>query len=130
MIEQELKFIRNYIDFQKVRMPDLVSTHRDFRRGVKASADSSIVTFPLVENAYKYMGGDNWIKIKAHMNDKGLSFSVENSIPPFAQETKKNDFGIGLENLQRRLSLLYPDKFTLQIERMKYSFIAKLQIEW
>lgn len=130
MIEQELKFIRNYIDFQKVRMPDSFQLTVIFDAKLKHQQIHPLLLFPLVENAYKYMGGDNWIKIKAHMNDKGLSFSVENSIPPFAQETKKNDFGIGLENLQRRLSLLYPDKFTLQIEKMKYSFIAKLQIEW
>ena len=76
------------------------------------------------------MGGDYWIKIEALLKKGGLSFTVENSIPEIAQVTKNKNFGIGLENLQRRLNLLYSDKYTFETKKKDNSFITNLRIEW
>ena len=130
MIEQELKFIRNYIAFQKVRMPETFHLSVRFDPQLNVQPIHPLLLFPLVENAYKYVGGDYWIKIEAFLKKGGLSFTVENSIPEIAQVTKNKNFGIGLENLQRRLNLLYPDKYTFETKKKDNSFITNLRIEW
>jgi sensor histidine kinase YesM len=130
MIEQELKFIRNYIAFQKVRMPETFHLSVRFDPQLNVQPIHPLLLFPLVENAYKYVGGDYWIKIEALLKKGGLSFTVENSIPEIAQITKNKNFGIGLENLQRRLNLLYPDKYTFETKKKDNSYITNLRIEW
>ncbi|MDD3907243.1 MAG: hypothetical protein PHF34_03405 [Bacteroidales bacterium] len=74
--------------------------------------------------------GDYWISIEAVLNEDGLSFTVENAIPQIALVTNHKDFGIGLENLQRRLDLLYPDKYNFETAKEEHSFTANLRIEW
>ena len=84
---------------------------------------------PLVENAFKYVGGDYIIDIKMELTaDNFIYFEVANSIPEQELPKKKNASGIGLENLRRRLALLYPDKHLFEIVKEEGRFIAKLKI--
>lgn len=129
-IDQELNFIRNYIAFQKVRMSDKFQLFVHFDPALNCQQIHPLLLFPLVENAYKYVGGENWIKIDAVLTSKSLIFTVENALPQHAKATINKDFGIGLKNLQRRLDLLYPDKFTFGTGKKSNSFIANLRIAW
>ncbi len=87
----------------------------------------SLLLFPLVENAFKYVGGEYRIIIGAWLeNNNILIFNVINSIDSLSLSQKEE--GIGLENLRKRLNLLYPDKHTLQLTKAKDSFYAKLTI--
>jgi len=67
----------------------------------------------LVENAFKYIGGDYNLQIVADLReqDHTIEFRVINSVPDNIPTKKEK--GIGLENLKRRLELLYPDRHTL-----------------
>ena len=129
-VDQELNFIRNYIEFQKVRMSERFQLSVHFDPMLTNQQIHPLLLFPLVENAYKYVGGENWLKIEALLKEGSISFMVENAIPKTPQLTEKRDFGIGLENLQRRLDLLYPGKYSFKTDKGKGSFIANLSIEW
>jgi len=128
-VEQELKFIRNYADFQKVRMKESLQVDIYFDPLLKNQKIHPLLLFPLVENAYKYVGGEYRIKIEACLQDKALSFGVENSV--FGDTNSvSHPGGIGLENLRRRLDLLYAGKYRLELNCTGYSYIANLTIEW
>ncbi len=129
-IKQELDFIRNYIEFQKVRMKDPFQLTIDVDSNLNEQQIQPLLLFPLVENAYKYIGGDYWMGIKAELQNNGLCFSVKNSIPEIAQKHNKNAGGIGLDNLQKRLHLLYPKKHTFETTQTDNSFTTKLELKW
>jgi LytS/YehU family sensor histidine kinase len=71
------------------------------------------------------------MQVKARQTTRAIEFTVENSVPPAMPEglAVKKEGGIGLENLRRRLELLYPGKHTLLAERKGTTFIAALTIE-
>ncbi|MGB4341377.1 MAG: histidine kinase, partial [Dysgonamonadaceae bacterium] len=93
-VDQELNFIRNYIEFQKVRMSERFQLSVHFDPMLTNQQIHPLLLFPLVENAYKYVGGENWLKIEALLKEGSISFMVENAIPKTPQLTEKRDFGI------------------------------------
>jgi len=58
-----------------------------------------------------------------------IVFTVENSVPGFKTPLAKSG-GIGLENLKRRLDLLYPGKYSLQTELKNDTFTAVLKLTY
>ena len=88
-----------------------------------------MLLFPLVENALKYVGGEYWIKIDGKLDGNRLLFEVVNAIPQTPFPSSKIG-GIGLENLRRRLELLYPGMHKLMISKTTDSYKAYLMIEF
>lgn len=129
-IEQELRFIRNYIEFQRVRMKDSFQLTVDFDHIVSDKKIHPLLLFPIVENAYKYVGGEYWIKMIAYLQNGNLCFIVENAVPQIPQAKNRKASGIGLENFKRRLNLLYPGKHSFETKSTENSFTAKLRMEW
>ncbi len=69
-----------------------------------------------------------FIKINIDTNDMSINFEIENSMP---QKTiiKDNVGGIGLENVKKRLAILYPEKHKLEINERDSSFKVKLYLK-
>ncbi|MGG6498359.1 UNVERIFIED_CONTAM: sensor histidine kinase, partial [Bacteroidetes bacterium 56_B9] len=63
----------------------------------------------------------NWLE------NSGICCYIENSYFP-KKETDRSGSGIGLENLKKRLDLLYPGKYDLRTEREGNKFVAQLKI--
>ena len=68
------------------------------------------------------------IKINLQANEKGIAFSIKNSIPNVPQESESETEGIGLQNIRRQLQLLYPQRHRLEIFKKKGFFIVELRI--
>jgi Putative regulator of cell autolysis len=88
------------------------------------------IFLPFVENAIKHglsIENESFIKIQFDIEDDKINFSVKNSKPE--QPTQKLGGGIGLNNVKRRLELLYPNKHDLQIIEEKNTFEIKLLLE-
>ncbi|HEX8278901.1 MAG TPA: histidine kinase, partial [Segetibacter sp.] len=86
-----------------------------------------LLFLPLVENAFKYVGGDYKLCITARQEASNIVFKVLNSIPVTTSTIKEG--GLGLENLRRRLELLYPQQHLLETKKTENSFIADLKIQ-
>ncbi|MEL6943770.1 MAG: GHKL domain-containing protein [Bacteroidota bacterium] len=83
-----------------------------------------------MENAFKYVGGkaEKWIHIDLAFTDEQIVFEIKNSVPE--QIVKRENGGIGLTNLKRRLELLYPNQHDLQIEQNEDWFRVKLSLQF
>jgi len=127
-MEQEFNFIYTYIDFQKIRMKDSLQLEVSFDPQLSSKKIHPLLLFPLIENAFKYVGGEYWIKIDAKLEKNTLLFEVTNAIPDNV-EAKAKKGGIGLENLRRRLDILYPGKYNLFTSKANDIYVAKLIIE-
>ncbi|QNL49036.1 histidine kinase [Olivibacter sp. SDN3] len=125
-IKQELDYLQSYIALQKIRMNESLKLHLQLPKELNRQSIYPLLLLPLVENAFKYVGGSYRIQVIAAIEGNRLVFDVINSIP--ANIPKKKSSGIGLENLRRRLALLYPGRHELIIEKQVQTFKATLSV--
>jgi two-component system, LytTR family, sensor kinase len=125
-VSQEMEHLQNFIALQKVRSPEKLRLDVNIGPGLNGQQVYPLLFLPLVENAFKFAGGER-ISINAAATDKEILFQVRNSIPAVAIPGKAG--GIGLQNLQRRLELLYPNKHSLHTGTSGDTFVASLKIQ-
>jgi len=125
-VNQEIQYLKNFIDIQKVRTSERLRLKTHFDKTLNGQQVYPLLLLPLVENAFKYVGGDYHIDIDAIAATTGIEFTVSNSLPSQPLTQKQN--GIGLENLKRRLELLYPGKHELSLQRDGNTFKANLKL--
>jgi two-component system, LytTR family, sensor kinase len=132
-VSRELHYLQNFIELQKVRSSDKLKLQVHFDDTLNGEQVYPLLFLPLVENAFKYAGGDYHIKIEACKENDQIRFTVVNSLPAATAWIKENNYepqnGIGLENLKRRLELLYPAKHTFIAVKKETSFFAEIQLQ-
>lgn len=124
----EVKYIEDYIQLQQIRLkrsPD-IRFSQDIAADTPAVAPLLLIV--LVENAFKHgiepAEENAFLHVHLTTTNNRLHFSCINS---FEQESGST--GIGLENLKRRLQLLYPGKHILKTEKENHIFKAELQLD-
>jgi sensor histidine kinase YesM len=127
-LEQEVNYLETYIAFQQIRMSKKLVLNMYFPPDLKDRMIHPLLFQPLIENAFKYVGGAYNIDVSMQLQDNKVLFNIENSVPELTAG-KGKAHGVGLENLKRRLELLYSGKYTLEIHNNENTFIANLQIE-
>ncbi|MDD2798399.1 MAG: histidine kinase [Bacteroidales bacterium] len=135
-VEKEVLYIENYIDFQQIRMENRMNV--TFEKNIANSRQMipPMLLQPFVENCFKHSRIENnshaYISIALKVDNHQLIFIVENSKPD--QKIKTTDIkrnGIGIENVKKRLSLLFPEKHSIEtIDKSdKFTVILKLEID-
>jgi hypothetical protein len=128
-IRQELEYLQNYIQLQKIRASKKMNLNVYFDELLADQQIYPLLLLPLVENAFKYAGGKYGIDITAKVSNDVFVFSVSNDVP--AQMISPDNYsGIGHENLKRRLHLLYPEKHRLVGGRQGDRYIAELELNF
>ncbi len=125
-ISSEVQYLQNFIDLQKIRSSDKLQLDICFDKSLNGEQVYPLLFLPLVENAFKYVGGDFRINMELKKQAGEISFRVENSVPGEIRFEKKG--GIGLENLKRRLALLYPDRHVFSAKIKQDTFLAELKL--
>jgi len=119
-LEDELEYLRVYIDLQMLRFRDDVTVQFNIPDCAGGQLIEPMLLIPLVENAFKHGIGlvdSPVIHIDATLAaNEMLSVSVKNKYNPLLQEEEKLP-GIGLMNLQKRLDLIYPGTHRLETTR-------------
>ncbi len=131
-IENEWKYIQNYIEFQKLKSKDELNIRVEFNNESPGAIIVPMILIPFVENAFKHSkveDTDNgWVAISLNNKANEIIFQVENSIPE--QKHNKDDVGgIGLENVKRRLDLSYGKTQDLIISDTPKSYSVILRIK-
>ncbi|HAS41645.1 MAG TPA: hypothetical protein DCS93_14280 [Microscillaceae bacterium] len=135
-LSKEVEHLKNYIALEKIRHGKrlLITLETKGMEGNQRIAP--LLLLPFVENAFKHGVANHeqaaWIRINVWSNGEQLEFMVENGL---ATDTLDNEAatlvkhsGIGLENVKKRLQLLYPDQHELII-RQQDSFFVKLILQ-
>jgi two-component system LytT family sensor kinase len=132
-IEKELNYLKDYFDLQKLRKDENYLVDFNCSMEVKNFTIEPLLLIPFVENAFKHIshraGQNNFVKLDMNRSNGHFFFTIENSKD--AEHTTEFHGGIGLNNVMRRLELLYPQKHELQIhnENTTYKVELKLKIE-
>lgn len=116
-LKTEVEYLQNYIDLQLLRYGDIVKLNLYINGKFDAYQIEPMLLLPFVENAFKHgisMVKDPLIDISVKLNQETgtLEFVVLNSISPVKDRTE-GETGIGLQNIRRRLELLYPGQYKL-----------------
>lgn len=130
-LEREIEYLKNYIDLQKLRFGNDVIIEFNSQVARMDLPIEPMLLIPFVENAFKHGIGmipDPAISIALSLNDHQVSFSVRNKFNKVLTETKDMNSGIGIQNVRRRLELLYKDLHSLSIEEKDSWFIVDLKL--
>ena len=130
-IEKEMAYLKDYTDLQRLRKDAQYAVTLEYSPAVKGFSIEPLLLIPFVENAFKHVSHHkdrgNFIKLQLSMQDGMFCFNVSNSKEP-AGVTANLHSGIGLNNVQRRLQLLYPGKHRLEIKDEAGEFSIALQL--
>lgn len=133
LLKDEIQFIENYIELERVRHDDDFKVATTFPTKLKNERIPPLLLFPFVENAFKhghFSKEAEGIAIELSIKDQKIIYKVKNGIPAIhpAQPLKKETNGIGLSNVKDRLNLLYTDKYNLEIHPDPTAFSIHLEI--
>lgn len=128
-LEQEISYLKGYIAFQKIRMSDRLILETSFGTPVKDAKIHPLLFQPIVENAFKYVGGNYRIKIELKLENTIVMFEIQNTVSEVRMKAGVGISGIGLCNLRRRLDLLYPNKYKLETYQKDDVFYTRLMIK-
>ena len=114
-LNKEADFMRNYIELMKIRVTDHVKIEDHINvQPNDMTPVAPLIFISLIENAFKHgispQGAGN-IKISLAQTDGDITCEIRNSHYP-KRENDKSGSGIGLEQVSRRLELMYPDRYT------------------
>lgn len=129
-IKDEFKYLKNYIDLEKLRHQN-IKVSIDCFDDVENIKVPPLLFFTYTENSFKHGGSsddDFYIKIEfKKVNENTLSFSIENNY--IKEDDKKNTSnGIGIINSQRRLDLLYKNNYVLNFNTSDNIYKVYLEI--
>jgi LytS/YehU family sensor histidine kinase len=131
-VEKEISYLKDYIDLQKLRTDENYSVSLNSSPEVKGFSIEPLLLIPFVENAFKHISHFkdeiNFIKLDLSRNNGEFHFAIENS-KETVQKAKNIPGGIGLNNVKRRLELLYADKHKLEIDNGNNLFKVDLKIK-
>ncbi len=132
-LEKELEYIQNYIELQRLRLGGNPGISISAEGEAKGIAVPPLLFIPFVENAFKHgLKGDGqapFARILFRIGKGGLFFNIENDVAPPDEQLPDRGGGIGLDNVKKRLALLYPNRHELIIYEDGKVFSVTLKID-
>ena len=131
-LTQEIQFLRNYIELEKMRYGPRLHVHSAIGGNIDTQQIEPLLLIPFVENAFKHGSakqiGDTRIEFILTVADNYLAFRVDNSIDQLPPTQSDKASGIGLTNVRKRLALLYPKAHSLIIRPELGRFSVELSL--
>ena len=134
-LAEEIDYLTNYLALQQIRVNNRANIELKLPSAIAENNHvhiAPLLLIVLLENAFKH-GVDAtdqsaWLKAELVLQDNTLRFSCTNSID-IRQSAEQQAGGVGLDNLRRRLELVYPHKHQLVINKKPEMFSVELVLE-
>ena len=128
MIQNEIEFIEQYLEIQKLRFNKNVEIIFD-KHIYRNTSVPPLLFINIIENAFKHgtdtLTEDAYIHLKLEVQQTQLFFKVTNNYDP---SSRKNGLQTGLSNLRQRLHILYPHRHSFIIQDLDATFNVELTI--
>jgi len=135
LLSKEVNYLHNYLDLEALRQGKNVEIGFEINGEVTNQKIAPLMFIPFVENSFKHGLSHHisrgYVKIRLEVDQKTVRLVIENSKPealPLQDHSRKSG-GIGLVNVRRRLDLLYPGKYELQIKEAPMNYTVDLTLE-
>lgn len=130
-LKKELTMIQDYINLEKVRYGNKLDLHLSIPEETGKLQIAPLLLLPFVENCFKHGASkfltNPWINLKIEIKEKKIFLKLMNGKDDNMEE-RHSKLGTGITNVQKRLNLLYPDKYELQICDEREVFVINLWI--
>jgi len=130
-LKEEILHIKEYITLEKIRFEDTLKINFIADEIPDKVQIAPMLLIPFVENAFKHgslIDGFLTVNIQITLDDDNqLFFSINNTV--ITDDLKPNKIGIGLENIKKRLNLLYKNNYKLNIQNKENWFNVNLFIQ-
>lgn len=128
-LEKEINCIEKYIALEQLRFETPCLLTFSCTGDLAQIQMPPLLLIPFIENAFKHGAisfNHAWLNISIHITpDDQLELYCANEV---GIKTKDNTGGIGIENVRKRLALLYPSNHTLDIKQEMHKFIVHLKL--
>jgi LytS/YehU family sensor histidine kinase len=134
LLSQEIAFAQDYIQLMQLRLTDKVTVHLDPPNPLHDVSIAPMLFLPFIENAFKHGVSavqPSRIDIQIRQEGHKIFVEVKNTLFTDKRAILDESNGIGLANTQRRLDLLYPGKYQLEVTENKEGkeFEVHLELE-
>ncbi|NOU60347.1 sensor histidine kinase [Marinifilum caeruleilacunae] len=132
-LTKEIDSIKSYLELEKIRYGDRIDLSFNLWGDLGSNQIAPMLILPFIENSFKHstkgFDGNAWITIDLGITNNELKLKIENSVPQSSSDQESIIGGIGLQNVKRRLSLLYADKYELKITDNEDSYSINLNLQ-
>ncbi|WP_435356006.1 sensor histidine kinase [Emticicia sp. SJ17W-69] len=133
-LSKEIEYMKNYISLEKLRLDNQVPINFEIKGNPNEVQIVPLIFITFLENAFKHGVSNNsinaYVNILIDIEGKACTYSVENSKLPQNMENTNEKSGIGLQNVNRRLDLSYPNNYELIVneDEKDYKIVLKLNL--
>jgi len=127
-LDKEIRHINSYIDLEKLRHVGDIYINFSIEGEVNGKRVAPLLLFPLIENACKHgilTDPEKPVNIQLKIMGDKLHFTIENYVNTYLKDKVG---GIGLQNVQKRLELLYNKNCSFEVSKTDDRFIVNLQL--
>lgn len=132
-LRKEVEYISNYIELEKIRYGNRLDVSLNVFDEVGSFKIAPLLLLPLIENSFKHGVSSNvkdcWLRVDISLNDDWLSVKIENSYDNHKSEMPQLKNGIGLENVKKRLEILYQNKYEFKTIKEEDSYLTILKLK-
>ncbi len=130
---KEVQLLKNYIELEQSRFGERVDISISCSGDIQNRRIAPLLLLPFVENSFKHgvheATGKTWISLYLHVEGGSLIFKMLNGREGQAPDNLAITGGLGLQNVRKRLNLLYPGRHQLKIMAAEDTFMVTLQIQ-
>jgi len=132
-LEKEIQFIKNYIDLESVRVEDIAHINLTISGNDPGYKIPPLLFIPLIENAFKHgistEQTSSEIDIKLKILNNRIDLEICNPIDDSIEEHDNKDIGgLGIENVRKRLQLLFPHHHSFHVSRKNKLYKTELSL--
>jgi len=133
-LDKEIAYLENFIELEKLRQNQGLKVTFNVPDNYPANLGiAPFILMTFVENAFKHVSKHkdtgNWINVQLQVADNQLYVDIVNSKSAERNTDVVTYGGIGLKNVQRRLDLVYPGQYELDIKNNPDSFVVKCRLQ-
>jgi hypothetical protein len=131
-LEKEVEMIKTYVGLQKERInPETTTIELEIDGDFSEVEIAPLLLLPLAENCFKHGIGKSagTIRIEISFDENQLLFKTENRVTPREKTNSEENGGIGISNVEKRLSLIYPGRYTLEYHEKGGIFRMEMKID-
>ncbi|MEO9484736.1 MAG: histidine kinase [Ekhidna sp.] len=133
LLTEEIDQMERYISLEQIRYENRFHTEIEVTGDPEFFRIPPLILLPFLENSFKHgvnkSSKDGWISIRINVSQNTLMVSIKNKIFGLADQSNTGRNGLGIFNVQKRLSLIYPQKHSLLCEEQDGMFVVELTIQ-
>jgi LytS/YehU family sensor histidine kinase len=130
-LSKELKMLKDYITIEEIRYNEQLDINLELPRHTEELYIAPLLLVPFVENCFKHgtsqMIEQPWISMHISISDGQMEMKLVNG--KAKGYIKKENSGIGISNVRKRLELIYPGRHTLKINHEEDIFVVSLKLK-